>query len=335
MVTGTAGRGRTHTIPRKLEHCRRSARRVDETPRIPGVVRRAYDVADRATSWAGSPRGLYGHQDDEDRATASIRKPAVAMTDPSIRTMTSAMDCPQSLAKATTSGLPATRRPVSSGSRLRPATRLAPIKASIPPISSSCLGTRARSTSKDSMSKVTRCGCSGRKRVKDGHNSAGAQGALAKVEVSQRRRVLARLSIRTLLDPGSSRSGQQQRPAVLGLGQGNAGVLDLLADDPNLEGFIRPSAGTVSRPIPGKDKGIDFEGLEVMGDRVFIGLRGPVLRRWAVIVELKVGDGPVLEPRPIGPGGAATASTSSICGAWCAGSVPSRRRSVVPHVSDD
>jgi hypothetical protein len=39
MVTGIAGRGRTHTIPRKLEHCRRSGRRVDGTPRIPGVSR--------------------------------------------------------------------------------------------------------------------------------------------------------------------------------------------------------------------------------------------------------------------------------------------------------
>jgi hypothetical protein len=73
--------------------------------------------------------------------------------------------------------------------------------------------------------------------------------------------------------------------------------LDLLADDPHLEGFTR------SRPIPGKDNGIDFEGLAVAGDRVFIGLRGPVLRGWAVIVELEVGDGPAIEPQPIGTGG--------------------------------
>ncbi len=47
IVTGIAGRGRTHTIPRKLEHCRRSGRRVDETPRIPRVTRRAI--------WRGEP----------------------------------------------------------------------------------------------------------------------------------------------------------------------------------------------------------------------------------------------------------------------------------------
>jgi hypothetical protein len=39
IVTGIAGRGQTRANPRKLEHCRRSGRRVDGTPRIPGVAR--------------------------------------------------------------------------------------------------------------------------------------------------------------------------------------------------------------------------------------------------------------------------------------------------------
>lgn len=139
-----------------------------------------------------------------------------------------------------------------------------------------------------------------RKKVKGNHQPADeARRALTTVEVSQRRRVLARLSTRTLLDPGSSRNGEQQRPAVFGPGGGRGGgLLDLLADDPHLEGFIR------SWPIPGKDNGIDCEGLAVAGDRVFIGLRGPVLRGWAVIVELKViSGGPGIEPQPIGTEG--------------------------------
>ncbi|GAA1769706.1 DUF3616 domain-containing protein [Pseudarthrobacter sulfonivorans] len=137
-----------------------------------------------------------------------------------------------------------------------------------------------------------------RKRVKDKHNPDQARKALATVEVSQRRRVLARLSTRTLLEPGASGNGGQQRPVVFGL-DGGAGqsLLDLLSDDPHLEGFIP------SHPIPGKDNGIDCEGLAVTDDRVFIGLRGPVLRGWAVIVELGVGDGSGIEPQPIGPGG--------------------------------
>jgi hypothetical protein len=40
--------------------------------------------------------------------------------------------------------------------------------------------------------------------------------------------------------------------------------------------------------IPGKDNGIDFEGVVVVGNRLFIGLRGPVLRGWAMIMELEL-----------------------------------------------
>lgn len=40
--------------------------------------------------------------------------------------------------------------------------------------------------------------------------------------------------------------------------------------------------------LPGKDNGFDVEGLAVAGDRVFLGLRGPVLRGWAAILELRV-----------------------------------------------
>ncbi len=141
---------------------------------------------------------------------------------------------------------------------------------------------------------------SARKQVKGNATPAEAQRSLATVEVSQRRRVLARLSTKTLLDPGGSRTIQRQRPAVLGLGRGSD-LVDLLADDPHLGSFIQ-SSKTGSRPIPGKDNGIDCEGLAVAGDRVFIGLRGPVLRGWAMIIELKVGDGPGMEPQPIGPG---------------------------------
>jgi hypothetical protein len=40
-------------------------------------------------------------------------------------------------------------------------------------------------------------------------------------------------------------------------------------------------------PIPGKDNGFDIEGLAVHGDRVFVGLRGPVLRGWACVLEIR------------------------------------------------
>jgi hypothetical protein len=40
--------------------------------------------------------------------------------------------------------------------------------------------------------------------------------------------------------------------------------------------------------IPGKDNGFDIEGLAIDGSRIFLGLRGPVLRGWAVVLELEM-----------------------------------------------
>jgi hypothetical protein len=55
-----------------------------------------------------------------------------------------------------------------------------------------------------------------------------------------------------------------------------------LSTDRHLGPFIR--AG-----IPGKDNGVDIEGLAVLDDRLFIGLRGPVLRGWSMLLELDLG----------------------------------------------
>jgi hypothetical protein len=42
--------------------------------------------------------------------------------------------------------------------------------------------------------------------------------------------------------------------------------------------------------MPAKENGFDVEGIAVQGDRVFLGLRGPVLRGMAVMLELRVKD---------------------------------------------
>ena len=59
--------------------------------------------------------------------------------------------------------------------------------------------------------------------------------------------------------------------------------------------------------LPGKDNGLDIEGLAVSGERVFVGLRGPVLRGWAVVLELHLEDGKPgeLNLKRIGPKGRA------------------------------
>lgn len=61
--------------------------------------------------------------------------------------------------------------------------------------------------------------------------------------------------------------------------------------DPHLAPFV---------PLPGKDNGFDIEGLAVSGSRVFVGLRGPVLRGWACILELHpIREGDVLKLKPL------------------------------------
>lgn len=40
--------------------------------------------------------------------------------------------------------------------------------------------------------------------------------------------------------------------------------------------------------LPGKDNGFDIEGLTVYQNRLFLGLRGPVLRGWAIILEVEL-----------------------------------------------
>lgn len=53
----------------------------------------------------------------------------------------------------------------------------------------------------------------------------------------------------------------------------------ILQEDEHLRAFL---------DIPGKDNGFDIEGLAVADNRIFLGLRGPVLRGWAIVLELEV-----------------------------------------------
>ena len=53
----------------------------------------------------------------------------------------------------------------------------------------------------------------------------------------------------------------------------------LLLDDPHIGPFVT---------VPAKENGFDIEGIAVAGERVFLGLRGPVLRGWAIVLELRL-----------------------------------------------
>ncbi|WP_026461872.1 DUF3616 domain-containing protein [Adhaeribacter aquaticus] len=58
-------------------------------------------------------------------------------------------------------------------------------------------------------------------------------------------------------------------------------LLDVMRDDIHFKDFMR---------IPGKDNGFDIEGLAISGDKIFLGIRGPVLRGWASVLEINVKD---------------------------------------------
>jgi hypothetical protein len=114
-----------------------------------------------------------------------------------------------------------------------------------------------------------------RKKIKPHHSDAKATSRLAQVSEEPGRRVLARLAI---VDGAPVRvTPDGYRSAALG----KRGILDQLSDDEHLSPFLT---------IPGKDNGFDIEGIAVHGDpgreRLFVGLRSPVLRGWATVLEL-------------------------------------------------
>ncbi|HEX5150403.1 MAG TPA: DUF3616 domain-containing protein [Parafilimonas sp.] len=127
---------------------------------------------------------------------------------------------------------------------------------------------------------------------------------LAKVSSDGNRFLLARIPLEEkngMLAPVKEISHKNRRLTAAKLpgdANGNDLLLALINDD-HLKDFFK---------IPGKDNGFDIEGLAVDKDnRIFIGLRGPVLRGYAIILELQVetkdNDDFALEMRTITPDG--------------------------------
>lgn len=71
--------------------------------------------------------------------------------------------------------------------------------------------------------------------------------------------------------------GENIRPKMLRGGAKSSELHNALMRDEHLHKFMT---------IPCKDNGFDIEGLAVYGKRIFIGLRGPVLNGYAVILEI-------------------------------------------------
>jgi hypothetical protein len=119
-----------------------------------------------------------------------------------------------------------------------------------------------------------------------GEGAKAGHKALTRVSAEANRYLLARIPlargpdglvpVRRLRVPGDTLAAGR-------LGSGNRArgnpLVELLRTDKHFGPSMR---------LPGKDNGFDVEGLAVSGDRVFLGLRGPVLRGWAAILELRV-----------------------------------------------
>ncbi|OIP70373.1 MAG: hypothetical protein AUK43_09615 [Oscillatoriales cyanobacterium CG2_30_40_61] len=108
---------------------------------------------------------------------------------------------------------------------------------------------------------------------------------MSQIKTEQNRYLLARIPIknRELVQSFSSPElcGQTLRAALLQTTENGNQLMDALKTDEHLGLFI-------SNPLPSKENGLDIEGLAVDKNKIFLGLRGPVLRGFAIILELEV-----------------------------------------------
>jgi hypothetical protein len=107
---------------------------------------------------------------------------------------------------------------------------------------------------------------------------------LSKVTTDGNRFLLARIPVieedaTYKLQKKVEQNGKKRNAAQLHGDNKSSDLTDALATDKHLRPFLS---------VPGKDNGFDIEGLAVTGDRIFVGLRGPVLRGWAVILEVEL-----------------------------------------------
>jgi hypothetical protein len=123
-----------------------------------------------------------------------------------------------------------------------------------------------------------------RRTPKRGENSS--EDALRRMERCERepnRYCLARIPLAEA-EPGlyaPARRDGERRAAWVKFGKRHSRLLQWLARDPHLAPFLE---------IPSKENGLDIEGLAVRGSRVWLGMRGPVLRGHAVILDLDLKD---------------------------------------------
>jgi hypothetical protein len=125
-----------------------------------------------------------------------------------------------------------------------------------------------------------------RKQPKPDDGAKKAHKRLCSVGADGNRYLLARIPIveeaggYTLVKE-TGQEGKRRSAAMLRGDQHGNELSALLKDDEHFGPFLH---------IPGKDNGFDIEGIAVAGKHLLLGLRGPVLRGWAAIVEVALVD---------------------------------------------
>jgi hypothetical protein len=122
---------------------------------------------------------------------------------------------------------------------------------------------------------------------------------LARVQPELNRYLLARIPLvgdrlfATCSHPDDP--GRTLTAAAMGQHDGRDALIEALREDEHLGPFF-------TCPLGDKENGFNIEGLAARGDRILLGLRGPVLDGWAMLLELEVEEREpgVLAPREVG-----------------------------------
>jgi hypothetical protein len=124
-----------------------------------------------------------------------------------------------------------------------------------------------------------------RKKPKPEHTDVKNIERLTKIKTEENRYIIGRIP---LVDgnlrqscPHPDNPDITLTAAKLKLTDGGNMLTAALATDPHLGDFVKTN-------IPGKDNGFDIEGITIDRQKIFLGLRGPVLRGWAIILEIEL-----------------------------------------------
>lgn len=106
---------------------------------------------------------------------------------------------------------------------------------------------------------------------------------LAGLKLRENRMFLGRLPLAEIGGAGRwdivQDAGSGRRPQMLPIGKQGGHLYKRLKKDPLIGPFCA---------LPAKENGLDVEGIVVDGERVALGLRGPVINGWALVLEARV-----------------------------------------------